>query len=542
MRNLTYTFGRYRIDCARFQILRDNTALAVEPQVLELLMMLIDNRDHVVAREELLDTIWKGRVVSDATLTSRVKMARRVIGDDGTRQCWIKTIHGRGLRFVGDVAVQGGSEADAHARPATRYARSGDIHVAYQLFGDGPVNLIMAPGFVSHIDNYWDLPDMSRFLCRLGSGARVAMFDKRGTGMSDKVDALPGMDERMDDVRAVMDAAGFDTAFVFGFSEGGSMAALFAAYHPQRCDGLVLYGAFARFKHLLPDEAALQKRFDYVETAWGSGKSLQRYAPSVADDPAFVEWWGKFERLGATPGACIALMRMNSSINISGVLSGIRVPTLVIHRTGDTLVDVAAARELAAGIPGAQLLELPGADHLPMVGANRDEIVDAIVDFLDRPRAQVKRSRILATILLLRLETGAAPGPDAAASAFVTDRLAHYRAGRVVAQPRELLAIFDAPARSLACAGAVSIWLHSQGLGHRISVHAGAVEVDADALDGVAIRVAADIAESARTGEVLVSRAVGDLVAGSTAELEDAGTFDLPSIGERWHLYRLLHA
>lgn len=194
--------------------------LPVEPQVLELLIVLIENRDHVVTRDELIQKVWKGRVVSDTTLSSRVKTARHLIGDDGTRQELIKTVHGRGFRFVGSVEVEAAAQLLASdrldnpapiPRPATRYAKSGDIHIAYHLFGNGPANVILMPGFVSHIDNYWDEPGLNRYLCQIGSRARMAMFDKRGTGMSDKVDALPGMDERMDDVRAVMDAVGQST-------------------------------------------------------------------------------------------------------------------------------------------------------------------------------------------------------------------------------------------------------------------------------------------------------------------------------------------
>ncbi len=547
--DVIYAFGDYRIDSTLFQITRGDETLHVEPQVLELLITLIDNRDHVVTRDELLEKVWKGRVVSDTTLSSRIKSARKVIGDDGIRQDWIKTVHGRGFRFMGRVAVEGAEQSATEnrqpgpaefARPATRYARSGETHIAYHLFGEGPVNLVMTPGFVSHIDNYWDHPELSSYLHRIGSGARVAMFDKRGTGLSDRVVALPGMDERMDDVRAVMDAAGFDTAYLMGVSEGGSLATLFAAYHPERCDGLILYGAFAQFRHWFPDETALQELFDYIQSDWGSGKSLPQFAPNFSGDPELVHWWGKFERLGATPGAAMTLMRMNSRIDISDVLPSVRVPTLVIHRTGDVLIDVEGGRQLAEGIPGARYVELPGTDHLPFLGRNTNDIVDAILGFLDRPAEQVKSNRVLATILLLHYGTDTDPRVVDAVTSAVKDRLRGYRASRIRLQPSVIAATFDAPARALECAGRISTLLCEQEVAHRISVHAGEIDPDDASLDDVAVRIASDIAGHAPGNEVLTSRTIHDLVAGSGIELQDCGEHPLPSINQDWRLYRLV--
>ena len=225
----------------------------------------------------------------------------------------------------------------------TRYAKSGDVHIAYQVFGDGP-DLVIAPGFVSHIENYWDEPHLARWLNGLGGFCRVVLFDKRGTGLSDRVAHLPHMDERMDDLRAVMDAVGIERASLLGISEGGSLAALFAASHPERVQSLVLYGSFARFRHWIATDEAWNALMKYMDEDWGSGKSLPAFAPSKANDPAIQQWWGKFERLGASPSAAIALMRMNREIDISGILHSINVPTLVIHRTDDTLVSVEGGR------------------------------------------------------------------------------------------------------------------------------------------------------------------------------------------------------
>src|SRR5436309_3197817 len=230
-------------------------------------------------------------------------------------------------------------------QPVTQYAKSGDVHIAYQAFGDGPINLVMVPGFVSNVENYWDEPDFARFLNRLASYARVVTFDKRGTGMSDRVAELPGLDQRMDDLRAVMDAAGMANAALLGISEGAPLSVLFAASYPDRCRALILYGSFSRFSYWFADDAALSAFFAYVERSWGTGGSVQKFAPSRASDPAFQRWWGRNERLGASPAAVVALMRMNSQIEISGILPAVRVPSLVIHRTGDKTIKVEGGRD-----------------------------------------------------------------------------------------------------------------------------------------------------------------------------------------------------
>ncbi len=284
-------------------------------------------------------------------------------------------------------------------QPVTHYAKSGEIHIAYQKFGDGLIDLVIVPGFVSNVENYWDQPDLARFLTRAARYARVVTFDKRGTGMSDRVAELPGLDQRMDDLRAVMDAAGMDQAALLGISEGASLSVMFAATYPARCRALALYGSFSRFSDWFPTPEALAAFFEYVQTAWGTGKSVTRFAPSRARDAAFQQWWGRNERLGASPSAVTALMQMNSQIDVTGILPSVRAPTLVIHRTEDRTVNVAGGRDMAARIPGARLLELPGIDHFFYVGENADAIADAIEEFLTGSRAPVPVDRVLATVL-----------------------------------------------------------------------------------------------------------------------------------------------
>ncbi|MEJ2345710.1 MAG: alpha/beta fold hydrolase [Gammaproteobacteria bacterium] len=559
---MVYWFDDFQVDTVAFEIRQRGRRLAVEPQVLDVLIALLENRNKVVTRQDLLDRIWKGRVVSDAALSSRIKSVRQLLGDNGSRQRYIRTIHGRGFRFIGDVTGSGDGAAQAgeappgagngaaggaagrltpgpDAHPETRYAKSGDIHVAYQVFGAGPVNLVLAPGFVSHIDNYWDEPRVARWLNRLGAFARVAMFDKRGTGLSDQVPDLPGMDERMDDVRAVMDAAGFDQAAIMGVSEGGSLAALFAATHPARCRALVLYGAFARFNSWFPTRESLQELFDYIENDWGSGKSLPRFAPTMGDDSAFRVWWGKFERLGATPGAAVALMRMNSEIDLSDILPTIQVPTLVIHRADDVLIDVEGGRILADRIPGARYVELAGTDHLPWAGGNALEITDVARNFLVGTPPFDPGDRVLATVLAIQVKTAGPGDRDHRPRGTERERICacvnRFRGGELIPNDRGYLATFDGPARALRCARAIVEALGAP----RIGVHTGEVQLAPGAVHGLAVRMASDIAARAQPGQVLVSRTVTDLVAGSGIAFIDAGAHHIPGAPEDWRLFRV---
>lgn len=537
---MIYTFGDCRIDTDLFELSRNGAGVPVQPQVLELLIMLIDNRDHVVSKDELLRTIWKGRIVSETALSSRIKSARQMIGDDGKSQAYIKTIHGRGFRFVGSVDTQTAPPGPAALeRPATLYARSGETHVAYHLFGHGPVNLIITPGFVSHIDNYWDDPHLAAWLGRLGKHARVAIFDKRGTGMSDRVTDLPGMDERMDDVRAVLDASGFESAFIMGISEGGSLAAMFAAHQPARCDGLILYGSFERFDRWFPDDQSLRALFEYIENSWGSGRSLPQFAPSMAGDQAYIDWWGRFERLGATPGGAIALMTMNSRIDISDILSSVQAPTLVIHRADDVLIDVEGSRYLASHIKGASYLELEGRDHLPWVGANADQIADAITAFLRDTTEPSVPERKLATILLLDIDANTVGRLAAGESSPVSTELRRFRATHQKVMSGGIAAAFDGPARALACAVSIGALMRRQDVDFRIAMHTGEIVLSANDLEGTAVDVAADVLHHADRREILVSRTVNDLVAGCGILLEDRGAASLPTIDQDWQLYRV---
>jgi len=431
----------------------------------------------------------------------------------------------------------------------TRYAKSGEIYVAYQEFGSGPVDLVLCPGFISHIENYWDEPGLARWLLRLGTFARVIIFDKRGTGLSDRVSQLPGMDERIDDVRAVMDAVGLERAAVMGLSEGGSLAALFAATHPARCRSLVLYGAFARFSSWFPTDEALQQLFQYIDTNWGSGMSLPMFGPSMAGNAAFQHWWGKFERLGASPSAATAIMRMNSQIDISDVLPTVHVPTLVVHRTGDVTVNIAGGRELAARIPNARLVELPGIDHLPWIGDNSDEIVEVIGEFLTGSKATPVIDRVLATVLLTDIvgstRRAEALGDRAwrdllnAHDKIVRQELARFRGREIKALGDGFLATFDGPARAIHCALAVRQALRRLDVDIRVGIHTGEVELAENDVRGIAVHIAARVANVGGARDVIVSRTVKDLVAGSGILFDDFGSHALKGVPDTWQLYRV---
>jgi len=436
-----------------------------------------------------------------------------------------------------------------YANTPIRYAKSGDVHIAYRVFGQGSTDLVIFPGFISHLDLWWEEPILARWLARLAESVRVIMFDKRGTGLSDRVGRQPGMDERMDDARAVMDAAGVARAAIFGISEGGSFASLFAATHPERCQALALYGAFARFSSWFPSPEVLQQFFSYVDNAWGSGASLSRFAPSVAGNKRHRDWWGRFERLGASPAACIEIMRMNGEIDITNILPSIHVPTLVIHRTGDETVNVAGGRELAKHIPGARLVELPGVDHLFYIGDNADEILDLIVEFLTGSKSVPVLDRVLATVLFTDIVDSTVRAEalgDAAWRKILTEHdaavrreLSRFRGREIKTLGDGFLATFDGPARAIHCARAISAATHAIGAPVRIGVHTGEVELAENDVRGIAVHIAARVAGLGKADDIIVSRTVKDLVAGSGLSFQDFGTHSLKGIPDAWQLYRV---
>ena len=424
-------------------------------------------------------------------------------------------------------------------RPETRYARSGDIHIAYQVVGDGPFDLVFVPGFVSNLDHNWEWPALARMLTRLASFSRLIMFDKRGTGLSDRVSGVATLEERMDDVRAVMDTVGSERAALFGISEGGAMSTLFAATYPERTRALVLYGTYASFTEWVLRADRLSAFIEAIESAWGTGASVRNFAPDMADDRTFRDWWARFERLGASPRAVIDLTRMNAEIDTRPILPTIRVPTLIVHRSGDTRVNVKAGRFLAAHIPGARYVELPGRDHV-VWGGDTDAVIDAVEQFLTGSVRAVDADRVLATVMFTDIvdstRRAAALGDRAWRTlldqhhAAVRHELTRFRGHEVKTLGDGFLATFDGPARAIRCAAALRDTLRGLGIGLKVGLHTGEVAVSQEDVSGIAVHIAARVAAAADADEVLVSSTVKDLVAGSGIGFVDRGSHPLKGL------------
>jgi pimeloyl-ACP methyl ester carboxylesterase/class 3 adenylate cyclase len=435
--------------------------------------------------------------------------------------------------------------------PETRYARSGGVNIAYTVIGDAPLDLVFVPGWVSHLELAWGHPDLARFYRRLASFSRLIMFDKRGTGLSDRVSELPTLEQRMDDVRAVMDAAGVERAAVFGISEGGPMCGLFAATYPERTTSLVMYGTYAKRiwdpeYPWAPTPEERQRFFDAIAAGWGGAVDLSTIAPTVAGDERFALWWGGYRRAGASPGAALALARMNTEIDIRHILPTIRVPTLILHRTGDLDCQVGGGRFIAGQIPGAKYVELDGADHLPFVG-NVDAILDEVEEFLTGVRHVPELDRVLATVLFADIvgstERAAGLGDRRwrelleSYQALSRRELERHRGREIDTAGDGVLAAFDGPARAVRCACALRGAVRALGIEVRAGLHTGECEVIGPKLGGIAVHIGARVAAHAGAGEVLVSNTVKDLVAGSGLRFLDRGVHALKGVPGDWHLF-----
>lgn len=420
----------------------------------------------------------------------------------------------------------------------TRYALSGDVRIAYQVVGQGSLDLVFVPGFISNLDLHWEDEGYSRLLKRLSAFSRLILFDKRGTGLSDRVDVhhLPSLETRMDDVRAVMDATGSGRAALLGASEGAPMAMLFAATYPERTRALALYGGYAHFhKWVMPPER-LEAFIATAETAWGTGATLPHFAPGRVDDPRFATWWARFERLSASPTAAIALARMNAAIDVRGVLAAISAPTLLIHRRNDARVDPEASRFLARKIPNSRLVEVPGRDH-PIWTGDVDRVADVIEEFLTGARAVAEVERVLAALLVTRIYDTARLGDrmwsERSQRFQETWRLLVGRhGGRPAGTHGELMmARFDGPARAVRCAAALRDAAQEIGVASAQGVHVGEVELRGPPT-GLTARVTMQLAAHAGRGDILASRLVAELAAGSGLHFNDAGRIALDELDE----------
>ena len=437
--------------------------------------------------------------------------------------------------------------------PETQYTKSSGINIAYQVVGEGPLDLVYVPGWVSNVEECWEEPTHERFLRRLTRFSRLILFDKRGTGLSDPVpeSKLPTLEERMDDVRAVMDAAGSERAALFGFSEGGNLSVLFAATYPERTIALVTFGIFAK-RVRSPDypwAPTLEERerdIELTEQEWGREMDVDVLAPSVLGDPEFKRRLLSYLRRSASPAAAAALLRMNTQIDIRRVLPTIHVPTLVTHRRDDREARVDEGRWIAGQIPGAKFVELSGADHLPWVG-DQDELLDEIEEFLTGVRPIREADRVLATVLFTDIvgsteqatKLGDRGWRDVLEQhhADVRRELTRWRGREIDTAGDGFLATFDGPARAIRCGFAVADDARRRGLEVRAGVHTGECELFGDKVAGIAVHTGARVAALAGGGEVLVSQIVKDLVAGSGIDFRERGEHELKGVPGRWRVY-----
>jgi pimeloyl-ACP methyl ester carboxylesterase len=443
--------------------------------------------------------------------------------------------------------------------PETRYAKTADgVHVAYQVVGDGPIDMVFVMGWVTNIELMWEEPEFARLLGRLASFSRLILFDKRGVGLSDRVpeERLPDLETRMSDVRAVMDAAGSERAVVFGVSEGGPMSMVFAATYPERTIALVLYGTQADFT--IRDPAYKEADVEYLkrtEEGWGTLDFAREQiagwgAPGHEDDERLVSWFASYMRRSASPSAAVALERMNRQINATPALSSIHVPTLVIARPGDLDFRIEHVREAASRILGAQLVELPGREHLPWVG-DADAIVDEVERFVvGLGDEEAELDRALATVLFTDLVGSTQKAAELGDRRWkelleehhrrVRGQLARYRGLEIDTAGDGFFATFDGPARAVRCAGSIVDAVSPLGIEVRAGVHTGEVETIDGKVGGMAVVIGARVGASAGPSEVLVSQTVKDLVAGSGLTFEDAGERELKGVPDRWRLYRVV--
>jgi pimeloyl-ACP methyl ester carboxylesterase/DNA-binding winged helix-turn-helix (wHTH) protein len=580
-----YLFDGFRVDASERLLFKDNREVSLTPKVFDTLLVLLENSSHVLTKKELMEQVWPDSFVEENNLAQNISILRKALGDGKEGEPYIQTVPKRGYRFVADVRTTGGDderviirertkarivvERDDHhvidvtptpqvvhkleqRPPETMYARSGDVNIAYQVIGDAPLDLVFVMGWVSHMEYFWREPSFARFLLRLASFSRLILFDKRGTGLSDRVpiNQLPTLEQRMDDVRAVMDAVGSERAALCGVSEGGPMCSLFAATYPEKTLALVMIGTYAkRIRDAEypwgPTAEQREHFFDVMRKQWGGPVGIDERAPSVADDPEFRDWWATYLRMGASPGAAVALTQMNAEIDVRHVLPSIRVPSLVIHRTEDQCLKVEEGRFVADRIPGAKFVEFPGVDHLPFVG-DQDAILDEVEEFLTGVRHRIEPDTVLATVMVARLvgikEQVDRLGPERWAEwwrrlhAHITKEIEWFRGREIDILENRLLAIFDGPARAIRCATAITEYASRLGVQTCTGLHTGECEIVESQVSGTAAQMCVCVANEAEPGEVLVSSTVKDLVAGSGIRFDERGLHMLAECGE-WRLF-----
>ena len=596
-----YIFGPFVADTREGVLLRDGRPVQLTPKAFETLVALVERSGHCLAKEELMRRVWPDSFVEENNLSQNISQLRRALQTEGAGAAqYIETVPRRGYRFSATVAVsEGGARVrsragaegegagaavlhsgrvevfaraagaeDAGGRggdefppelmrvPETRYALSGDVNIAYQTLGDAPLDLVFVMGWVSHLEYFWREPSVARFLRRLATFSRLILFDKRGTGLSDRVplDQLPTLEQRMDDVRAVLEAVGSERAAIIGISEGGPLSALFAATYPERTSALVMIGTYAKRvrDEDYPWAPTWEERGEFMREMrehWGGPVGLEERAPSKADDPAFREWWAEYLRMGASPGAAVALTKMNAEIDVRHVLPTVRVPTLVIHNRGDLCLKVEEGRYVASRIPGARLVELNGRDHLPFF-EGQEAILSEIEEFLTGARHVREPDRVLATLLFAGVverdpgaaRTGTRGWRDLVARfrAHVSKEIRWFRGREIDVEGAGPLAAFDGPARAIRCACAVKEYAARLNIEVRAGLHTGECDLlEGGGVGGLAVEIGRAVRERAGPGEVLVSHTVKDLVAGSGITFEECGAHAFPGLPGDWRLFRV---
>jgi pimeloyl-ACP methyl ester carboxylesterase/DNA-binding winged helix-turn-helix (wHTH) protein len=548
----TCTFGPFRLDSTTGQLRRGEAVIPLAPKAFTVLQHLVTHAGQLITKDDLLELAWADVHVGDGALKVCIREIRRTLQDDPKTPTYIETAHRRGYRFIAPVTVEhpamaaapgltmipSGPALSVLSVPETHYARSGDVNIAYQVVGSGPRDLVFIMGWVSHLDYFWAEPTFARFLHRLSTFSRLILIDKRGTGLSDRVAELPTLEQRMDDVRAVMEQVGSKYATLMGVSEGGPMCALFAATYPEKTRALIMVGTYAKrqWDPEYPWGPTLEAReafYQQIRDGWGGPVGIEARAPSMAGDPAFRAWWATYLRMGASPGAAIALTRMNAEVDIREILPSIRVPTLVLHRRDDRCLKVEEGRFVASRIPGALFVELPGEDHLPFVG-DQELLLDEIERFVTGAPARAPLDRVLATILHARVQgSGVAGFLDHA-----TRECDWFRGRALSTAAGHLVAAFDGPARAIRCASALIDAASRFDVAVSVGLHTGECTIDEDAPAGPPVDLAAAIATRAAAGEILVSRTVCDIVGDAGLPFAERGVHEIAGMGT-WQLYQV---
>jgi pimeloyl-ACP methyl ester carboxylesterase/DNA-binding winged helix-turn-helix (wHTH) protein len=504
-----YHFDGFEVDTENREVTRDGQPRPLQPQAFSLLAFLIRHRDRVVPKRELLDALWPDAVVGEGSIQRAVHLARAAIDDDGSR---IRTVPKLGYRFTAEIQEVGAAGTQGRSELGTLvpcFVRSqDDVHVAYHVIGEGEHDIVLVPGWAFPMRAFFEHPGLAPLLEALRSLGRVILFDKRGTGLSDRIKELPTLERRIDDLRAVLDATGSRQALIVGFSEGGPLGILYASSFPQRTRGLLLVGSFARWTATAGYEQGwssdtVNRLRDYIARAWGTGETIRAIVESRASEPETIAWAARTEQEGASPGAALDLLEMNLQIDVRPLLPALSVPVAVLHHASDAVIGVDNGRYLAAHIPGARSIEPEGRDHA-FFFEGREHLLEAL-RWLIHERSQTHEpERFLTTVLVAQASPEVAP----VETEHIVERFRGIPAGASIWS-------FDGPQRAISCGHALARAWAALGKAVRLGVHTAEVVRDGARLEGEAIDVAQAVAESAAPGEVRVTQVVRDLVHGS---------------------------